>query len=302
MVIYISIPFIAVIYIFSILYPLEYEIIFNIIEEKLYTLKEKLTTQMIFLGYNILYYYSITQININKCTNKITNKFIKPYISILWISVINFLKAHKIIIEPKLNIYCIYKDGTIVNEIKTNEISVDKLLNMFGETINKNNYDFIIFSDRKEEYEQINKIHYTKFPEIINDYKNSNIKFFSVELEYKGEKYSIELKNEKNNHYVVNNVLNKEFFKYYLKNVLNVEIDNNNFDYKVLVIDHNVNLLELNPSDFLVIKEDDYEVNSNIQTNVNPNNANELNETTSADETDETEYGINEDSDYIKLN
>jgi len=91
MVIYISIPFIAVIYIFSILYPLEYEIIFNIIEEKLYTLKEKLTTQMIFLGYNILYYYSITQININKCTNKITNKFIKPYISILWISVINFL-------------------------------------------------------------------------------------------------------------------------------------------------------------------------------------------------------------------
>ena len=48
--------------------------------------------------------------------------------------------------------------------------------------------------------------------------------------------------------------------EYYLINVLNIEIDKNTFDYKLSVIDHNVNIVELTQNDSLIIKENNYEL------------------------------------------
>ena len=165
-----------------------------------------------------------------------------------------------ILIVKKENIYTIttYDSGSKVNELILN--LNDSLDIVSWKLENKDNFDLIIVSDKKGGSEQINYIHYTEFPQILDDYKHSTIKFFSVELEYKDTIHSIELTNENYNHYIVNNVLNKEFFKYYLINVLNIEIDKNTFDYKLSVIDHNVNIVELTQNDSLIIKENNYEL------------------------------------------
>jgi hypothetical protein len=268
-------------------------------------LKEDLEPQMISLGYNLLYYYSLAQIYFNKFI-----KFVSPHISVLWIALINFLRENKLIDKQKnVTLVEIYKGGQMVNNISIHEHNTYNLLNIIGEPINKDNYDFIIITERNIDYNQNDKIHYTELPQLLEDYKYSNIRFFALDLTYKNETHSIDLKNENFNHYIVNNVLNKEFFNYYLTNVLDVEIDKNNFDYKVALVDHNVNMVELTPNDYLIINEDDYEIkkinnvlelNTITQTNDNTNEeSKEKEEEIEADE-DEAEESDKSD-DYVKL-
>jgi hypothetical protein len=305
MIIYLALSAILIKQVYSFLYPTDYEIIVNIIENRMKNLKEDLEPQMISLGYNLLYYYSLAQIYFNKFI-----KFVSPHISVLWIALINFLRENKLIDKQKnVTLVEIYKGGQMVNNISIHEHNTYNLLNIIGEPINKDNYDFIIITERNIDYNQNDKIHYTELPQLLEDYKYSNIRFFALDLTYKNETHSIDLKNENFNHYIVNNVLNKEFFNYYLTNVLDVEIDKNNFDYKVALVDHNVNMVELTPNDYLIINEDDYEIkkinnvlelNTITQTNDNTNEeSKEKDEEIEADE-DEAEESDKSD-DYVKL-
>ena len=242
------------------IYQVDYEQIENIFENQI----NNLNISIMCLGYNLVYCYSLAQIKYNKIknvVNTLSNTIINsPKITILWTTLIIFLKENELIKETE-NIYTIttYKDGTKSNfDFIANSDTLSDIVSWKLE--NKDNFDLIIVSDKKDGSEQINYIHYTEFPQILDDYKHSTIKFFSVELEYKDTIYSIELTNENYNHYIVNNVLNKDFFKYYLTNVLNIEIDKNTFDYKLSVIDHNVNIVELTQNDSLIIKENNYEL------------------------------------------
>jgi len=281
-----------------------YEIIVDIIKNRVNNLKKHLEPQMMSLGYNLLYYYSLAQIYFNKFIT-----FVSPHISVLWIALITFLKKNKLIDNPKnVTLVEIYKGGQIVNNIT--EHNTYNLLNIIGEPINKDDYDFIIITEKNIDNKQNDKIHYTELPQLLEDYKYSNIRFFALDLTYKNETHSIELLNEKGNHYIVNNVLNKEFFNYYLTNVLNTEIDKNNFDYKVVLVDHNVNMVELSPNEYLIINEDDYEVkkinnvlnlNTTTQTNDNINEESKENEDNEDnDEVIEAEESDKSD-DYVKL-
>jgi hypothetical protein len=230
------------------IYQVDYEQIENIFENQI----NNLNISIMCLGYNLVYCYSLAQIKYNK---------IKNVVNTLSNTIINTLiNSSKITILKKEKIYIIttYKDGTKVNELMLN--SNDSSYITSWKLENKDTFDLIIVSDKKDESGQINYIHYTEFPQILDDYKHSTIKFFSVELEYKDTIHSIELTNENYNHYIVNNVLNKHFFKYYLTNVLNIEIDKNTFDYNLSVIDHNVNIVELTQNDSLIIKENNYEL------------------------------------------
>ena len=229
-------------------FQVEYEQIENIFVNQINNLKEPIMC----LGYNLVYCYSLAQIKCNKIKNVVINTKIGLNITILWTALINRLN------EDKIYKITTYKDGSKVNELMLKSNDSSDIANCLLEI--KDIFDLIIVSDKKDESEQINKIHYTEFPQILDDYKHSTIKFFSIELEYKDTIHSIELTNENYNHYIVNNVLNKEFFKYYLTNVLNIEIDKNTFDYKLSIIDHNVNVVELTQTDSLVIKENDYEL------------------------------------------
>ena len=153
-----------------------------------------------------------------------------------------------------------YKNGNELDKIVYNDTN-NKCddFNCFVKELNdEKNYDLLILSDKKENSDCLNKIHYTECPK-TTDYINSNIKFLSMEISYNNNSYPIELKNNTYDHYIVNNILNKDFFKYYLVNVLNVEIKDDNFDYTVSIIDHNVNIIELRLTSQIVIKKTDYE-------------------------------------------
>jgi hypothetical protein len=94
-------------------------------------------------------------------------------------------------------------------------------------------------------------------------YDVSNIKFISVNLTYNSTVYPIELKTDNYNHYIVNNVLNIDFFRYYLTNVLKIQIEDD-FEYKVSIIDQDANFIDLYTHDILVIKENNYEIKKYI--------------------------------------
>lgn len=259
--------------IYCFLYPNEYDIIVNIIKNKINNTLNGLQHQCVYLGYNVLYFYSLVHINVNKII-----RLFSPYISVVYIALINVLTENKLLDKPQRVItISIYKDGQIVNNINVNKNDkhiYDLQTNTIGEPINNYNYDFVIVTDNPKQTEYVNKIHYTQIPNLFDDYKHSNIKFLSVELTYNNTTHTINLKNEKENYYIVDNVFNANFFKYYLINVLNVEIDANQFDYKVSVIDHNVNMVELTSNDYLIMNENDYNIYNTNELNTLDNDIN----------------------------
>ena len=133
------------------------------------------------------------------------------------------------------------------------------------------------------------------------EYINSNIKFFSMVLLYNNNSYPIELKNNNHDHYIVNNILNKIFFKYYVINNLNVEIKEDNFDYTVSIIDHNVNIIEMNSTSQLLIKEMDYELICNVVDTVEKNSDISSVSSDSSDSSDNSNNSDNSDK-YVKIN
>ena len=287
--------------IYGFLYPVEYTFIKNNVTKNINNFfenyKEELNPSIMCVGYNLLYFCSFTQIKYNK-TKYFINKHIGSKLSILWLALINFLIENKLIEnKPTINVISIYKDGLLINEIITNTVYLADIAGC--QLTNKDNYDLIIFTDKKNDCEKFNKIHYTELPPILNDYKISNIRFFTVELEYKDEIYFIELINEKDNYYIVNNVLNKDFFKYYLTSVLNKEIDNCLFEYKLLVIDHNANMVELTHNDWIIIKENDYEINIKIMDEFNDESNAEFNDELN-EKKEDTDRSDNSD-DYVKF-
>ena len=124
---------------------------------------------------------------------------------------------------------------------------------------NKHNYSGLVLMDKNTETKCVNNVFYTSFPTTF-DYKLSNISFMSIELEHENKIHSINLKNNKYNYYIVNNCLNKMFFKYYIKNVLKTQINTDTFDYKLSIIDNNVNIITLLPNQYILILEDDYQI------------------------------------------
>jgi hypothetical protein len=207
-----------------------------------------------------------------------------------------------------------YKNGIEVDKIVYNDC--EKINYFIEEDLSKEKcYDLLILSDKKENSNCINKIHYTEFPK-TTEYINSNIKFFSMELSYNNNSYSIELKNNDHDHYIVNNILNKNFFKYYVINKLNVEIKEDNFDYTVSIIDHNVNIIEMNSTSQLLIKEMDYELICNVADTVeknsdissvssdssyNSDNSDNSDSSNNSDNSDSSDSSNNSDK-YVKIN
>ncbi len=243
-------------------YPRDYEILVTNIRNATTQIRVVLEPRLITIGYNVIYCYSLYQIYFNKFLYVVT-----PYLSVIWSTILTILKQNNLIsdIDSELSnaptkILSFYKNGNELDKIVYNDTNNKyEDFNCFVEELtNEKKYDLLILSDKKENSDCVNKIHYTECPKTI-DYINSNIKFLSMELSYNNNSYTIELKNDTHDHYIVNNILNKDFFKYYLVNVLNVEIKDDNFDYTVSIIDHNVNMIELSSTSQIVIKKTDYE-------------------------------------------
>jgi hypothetical protein len=80
--------------------------------------------------------------------------------------------------------------------------------------------------------------------------------------------YNINLKTDEFNYYLVGNIIDKYFVQYYINTVLNL-----NFSYKELeiktyqleLVDHNVNIINLNFEQSIIIEKDGYRIVNNLQ-------------------------------------
>jgi hypothetical protein len=104
----------------------------------------------------------------------------------------------------------------------------------------------------------------------------SNVKFILVELNVGEKSYKIDLKNEKENYYIVSNILDKDFFLYYMFNY------SHNFDEKIIfselakqieegflkIIDENVKSSEVyfNKKGSIILEKNGYIIN-HLSTN-----------------------------------
>ncbi len=133
------------------------------------------------------------------------------------------------------------------------------------------------------------------------DYTTSKIKFMMIELEHDGNKYAIDLKNDETNYYIVNNSLNQNFFKYYLKNVLKVSINTEKFDYIVTIIDHNANFITLLPHQHIIFNEHDYTVFPVSEIIDTPIHDNIPSISDSSNNDEQTSIDSDKSDDFVKL-
>ena len=129
--------------------------------------------------------------------------------------------------------------------------------------VNNLNVSNLILLDNNKHKGYVNYVIFDNLLEDVFgfDYKESNINFFNIELEHNNKTYNIILKDSTFNYYIVNNSLNQIFFEYYIKNVLKMQINTDTFDYKLSIIDNNVNIITLLPNQYILIMEDDYKIN-----------------------------------------
>jgi hypothetical protein len=189
------------------------------------------------LSYNAICLYSKTQLFYNKMKNKInliidSNPNLKKIINEIYknesqIKIIEFNTNGNILLKPFIN-------DTNLNDEKKN--CDENCLYLFLD-INNNNTNYIT----------TNSLVYK------NDYELSNIKFLMVELVINDKKFKIDLKSENENYYIVSNILDKNFFLYFMFNYSHIfeekiiysEILESIDKAKLNIIDDKVNTLEV---------------------------------------------------------
>jgi hypothetical protein len=205
---------------------------------------------LITISYNLIYCYSKGQLIFIKSRNCI-NKFIQanPY--------------YKKIVDE------IYKKKVQQNEIF--QIKNDQIYIKYFTDINDIQFEhekdcFYIFSDNINAVNKcVNKIILQSQPFLTN-YELSNIKFMLVEVKIGDKTFKIDLKTDNENFYIINNILDKRFFTYYLKNYQHYNFKDEDFNdinldkLSLKIIDNNVNVRELEITDdkFIIIKKDEY--------------------------------------------
>jgi hypothetical protein len=193
----------------------------------------------LFSKYQLIYFATYNQIKL--AINK--NKYLKQILNEIYNKDI-----HNEICQVKRNQTYIKHFYTNISDIHFEEDS--ECFYIFSDNINASN-------------KCVNKVLLYSQPLNIN-YEVSNIKFMLLEVKFNGNNYKIDLKNEESNYYIVNNIFDKNFFIYYLKNYQICALTNNDIEkiekFYVKLIDNDVNVRELEITDkkFILIKKDEY--------------------------------------------
>jgi len=209
--------------------------------------------------YNSIYAYSFCQITLNK-----TIKFIEPYLQEgiknihLRILCNTNTDTAKLFTIVNANIYTSCDSNLVVIKSpmpKNDMIILDKVPGNLENITYEPSMSHIlslylkmVTNDNDTNDNETNDNEQTNDNE-TNDNKETN--------------YNIQLSSDTMNFYVVGNVFNTNFFKYYLENVLNVKIDNDTnkpFTYKLELMDQNVSMVYLNDTQSIVIKKYGYEI------------------------------------------
>jgi len=184
-------------------------------------------------GYDIILSYSKLQI------------FFAPYYHVIKKYIIN-----------KWNDFFLYKkEPNIIEFIKNGQtiFSIDDKKSRHIQGVLPRDYDFIIYTDKT------NKVLYKTFPDNFA-YEVSKIKFFYIEFQYNHDNRirEISLKTDKYNYYVVNNIIDASFIKYFLQRHYPQFYCELYQDYTMKILDNNVKKLTIGETQYLSILENSY--------------------------------------------
>ena len=184
------------------------------------------------LAYYAIYVYSFCQIVFSKTIN-----FCVPYINLAVKRIFNAISKPTIELKPDV------KEPQPTTSIKI-DTDDDNLVLIKSPT-----NDVIILDTVPDTLDNLK-------------YEVSNVRFLAIYLKLTvSNSHIIELFNNDANYYVVGNKLDSKFFKYYLHNVLNIKVDNESpFEYKLEIMDHNVNMIYVNEKQSILIQKDDYDI------------------------------------------
>jgi hypothetical protein len=211
-------------------------IYFNLIYYKKYgTIPNYLLNISCNLSYNSIYYYSKLQLGFMKTTNNIT-KYIKntPCLN----NLLNYMNKNN---DKNFYSYTnINNDLTICSKFKQED-----------------NLDYKLILHYNPDYEK--KMYLESLKVEQADYK-----FIMTEITIINNNISIHFTSEKYNYLIVNNKFDKNFISYFLKthytdfvkDLSDSEIEN----YKIKIIDQNVNVVEFDNTKSLIINKTGYEI------------------------------------------
>lgn len=211
---------------------------------------EKYNYILVTISYKLIYFYTRGQLFYNKCS-----LYIKQVIDS----------------NPQLK--------SIINEIYKREIPRNQILQfkdgiIYLKYYTNNTHDYFEYNTDNCIYIYMDNTHKPanhvtfKCPPFSDEYQLSNIKFMMVEIKLGGNSYKIDLKTDEFNYYIVNNILDKNFFRYYITNH-NFNPDNKLIDFinnkgieplVVKIIDQNVSVkeFEINDDKYIIVKKDNY--------------------------------------------
>ena len=184
------------------------------------------------VSYKSIYYYSKIQLRFIKTKNTIST----------YVESVPFLSNLLTYIKPYTNV-----------DIYTYTL-VNSNLTICSKFIEEQNLDYKIIlhyeptSEKKKHIESL-------------EYNQANYKFIMTEITIDDKKIILHFTTDKYNYLIENNRLDKDFIIYFLKThynelVKDLEIEN----YSIKIIDHNVNIIELNNTMSLLINKIGYEI------------------------------------------
>jgi hypothetical protein len=207
------------------------------------------------ISYNCIYGFSYGQIKFNQF-----NRFLKPYIQK------GLLMIRKMCSTTNSPLESSSKTNQRVEFVKNGLVIYECSVNDYNSM--KNDYDFMIWMSNDVNNTTIHKIFGT-IPNDLHSYECEHIfyKFINSEIIINDtNKFNIHFKTEKYNYLIKDNIINKDFIIYFLNKhykenlgTMNKE-ELNNIKYKINIIDHNVNFIELENDKVLKLNKNDYDI------------------------------------------
>lgn len=209
---------------------------------------------LVSLGYKGIYIYSLLQIKCNTAY-----KYLLPYIE----DIKRHMQQDN---EIKTHVELICKDGTVINKVIVSKLLEDVKKDDIEHHLN-DKVELMVITDynKKDTTNGSNKICISKNIDEIGDCDVSNIKFIDLSLTHNGTTHQIHLKNDDHNFYMVNNKIDETFLKYYLTNILKHDVGSN-FEYKLQLMDHEVNISLLDNNHSIVIEKNSYKIEQKQMT------------------------------------
>jgi hypothetical protein len=164
----------------------------------------------------------------------------------------NLIKVLNKKIEENPNLLKLRNDLDLLLKPKSGIVTILEYVRN-GNLVDKSDeeYDFTIYSWLDGTKSCVNKKLIYDSKESLSFSEVSDIKFFLVELKFgENNSHKIELKTDEFNFYVVGNSFNKQFFIYYLKEILKISEEIKDDDkINLKFIDHDVNTIEIDFTD-----------------------------------------------------